>query len=118
MVLEHKFRFQKWNSLIYVLITTNYLRPEVQADKGNYTQFPCLFAPNETQYAFNKIPFAPNEIPLAPNETQFAPNETHVQNETQFAPNETHVQNETQFAPKKVNFNFKKSTLIILKSQL
>ena len=37
-----------------VLITTYYLRPEVQADKGNYTQFPCLFAPIETQYAFNE----------------------------------------------------------------
>ena len=33
--LEHKFRFQKWKFLIYVLITTYYLRPEVQADKGN-----------------------------------------------------------------------------------
>ena len=39
-----------------VLITTYYLRPEVQADKDNYTQFPCLFAPIETQYAFNEIP--------------------------------------------------------------
>ena len=39
-VLEHKFRFQKWKFLIYVLITTTYyLRPEVQADGGNYTQF-------------------------------------------------------------------------------
>ena len=34
-VLEHKFSFQKWKFLIYVLITTDYLRPEVQADKGN-----------------------------------------------------------------------------------
>ena len=55
--------------IIYVLITTYYLRPEVQADKGNCTQFSCLFAPNETQYAFNEIPFAPNETQLAPNET-------------------------------------------------
>ena len=76
--------------MLYVLITTYYLRPEVQADKGNYTQFPCLFAPNEAQ---------------------IAPNETRV-------PNETHVPNETQFAPKKVNFDFKKSTLIFKRSTL
>ena len=48
----------------YVLITTYYLRSEVQADKGSYTQFPCLFAPNETQYAINEIPFAPNEMKI------------------------------------------------------
>ena len=30
-------------------ITAYNLRPEVQDDKCNYTQFPCLFAPNETQ---------------------------------------------------------------------
>ena len=94
--------------MIYVLITTYYLRPEVQADNGNYTQFPCLFAPNEkTQFAPNESQFAPNESQFAPNESQFAPNES------QFAPNETRVPNETQFAPKKVNFNFKKSTLIL-----
>ena len=55
--------------MIYVIIITCYLRPEVQADTGNYTQFPCLFAPNETQYAFNEIQFAPNKIQFAPNET-------------------------------------------------
>ena len=38
MVLEHKFHFQKFKFLIYVLITTYYLRPEVQADKGNYSR--------------------------------------------------------------------------------
>ena len=74
MVLEHKFVFKNENFFIFVLITTYYLRSEVQADKGNYTQFPCLFAPNETQYAPNEIQFAPNETQFAPNETQFSPN--------------------------------------------
>ena len=68
MVLEHKLCIQKWKFLI-LCSNTYYKRPEVQADKGNLFTFPCLFEPNDFQFAPNETHYAPNEIQLAQNET-------------------------------------------------